>query len=64
MDGEDFQVHRDLAQLRRSGVRASDFNRDDCMIYSLPQFVNFKLFGNTILVVNIKFVFVGHPLSK
>ena len=34
-------------------------------IYSLPEFMNFKLFGKTILVVNIKFgLFRGHPLSK
>ena len=32
---------------------------------SLPEFMNFKLFGKTILVVNIKFeLFLGHPLSK
>ena len=33
--------------------------------FSLPEFMNFKLFGKTILVVNIKFeLFLGHPLSK
>ena len=32
---------------------------------SLSEFMNFKLFGKTILVVNIKFeLFLGHPLSK
>ena len=25
------------------------------MSYSLPEFMNFKLFGKTILVVNVKF---------
>ena len=30
-----------------------------------PEFMNFKLFGQTILVVNLKFeFFFGHPLSK
>ena len=33
--------------------------------YSLPEFMNFKLVGKTILVVNIKFgPFLGHPLSQ
>ena len=32
---------------------------------SLPEFMNLKLFGKTILVVNIKFELLwGHPLSK
>ena len=32
---------------------------------SLPDFMNFRLFGKTILVVNLKFGrFLGHPLSK
>ena len=32
---------------------------------SLPEFMNFKLFGRTILVGNIKFgLFLGHPLGK
>ena len=32
---------------------------------SLPEFMDFKLFGKIILVVNIKFgLFLGHPLSK
>ena len=32
---------------------------------SLPEFMNFKLFGKTVLVVNIKFgLFLGHPLGK
>ena len=32
---------------------------------SLPEFMNFKLFGKTILVVNKKFgLFWGHPLSR
>ena len=32
---------------------------------SLPEFMNFKLFGKTILVVNIKFgLFWGHPLGQ
>ena len=32
---------------------------------ALPEFMNFKLFGKTILVVNIKFgLFLGHPLSR
>ena len=32
---------------------------------SLPEFMNFKLFGKTILVVHLKFeLFLGHPLSK
>ena len=32
---------------------------------SLPEFMNFKLFGKTILVANIKFgLFLGHPLSR
>ena len=32
---------------------------------SLPEFMNFKLFGKTICVVNIEFeLFVGHPLSQ
>ena len=32
---------------------------------SLPEFMNFTLFGNIILVANIKFGLVlGHPLSK
>ena len=32
---------------------------------SLPEFMNFRLFGKTILVVNIKSgLFSGHPLSK
>ena len=31
----------------------------------LPQFMSFKLFGKTVLMVNIKFgLFLGHPLSK
>ena len=31
----------------------------------LPEFMNFKLFGKTILVVNKKFgLFWGHPLSR
>ena len=35
------------------------------MELSLPQFMNFKLFGKTISVVDIKFgLFWGHPLSK
>ena len=34
-------------------------------ISSLPEFMNFKFFGKTILVVNIKFrLFLGHPLGK
>ena len=34
-------------------------------VVSLPEFMNFKLFGKIILVVNIKFgLFVGHPLSQ
>ena len=34
-------------------------------VSSLPEFMNFKLFGKTILVVNIKFgLFLGHPLSQ
>ena len=34
-------------------------------LHSLPEFMNFKLFGKTILVVNIQFeLFLGHPLSK
>ena len=34
-------------------------------IYLLPEFMNFKLFGKTILVVIIKFeLFLGHPLSQ
>ena len=33
--------------------------------YSLPQFMSFKPFGKTVLVVNMKFgLFLGHPLSK
>ena len=33
--------------------------------FSLPEFLNFELFGRTILVANIKFVlFLGHPLSQ
>ena len=33
--------------------------------YSLPEFMNFKLFGKTISVVNIKLgLFLGHPLSQ
>ena len=33
--------------------------------FSLPELVDFKLFGKTILVVNIKFeLFLGHPLSQ
>ena len=32
---------------------------------SLPEFMNFKLFGKTILVVNLKFrLFLGHPLRQ
>ena len=32
---------------------------------SLPEFMNFKLFGKTIFVVNINIMFFwGHPLSK
>ena len=32
---------------------------------SLPEFMNFNLFGKTILVVNVKFgLFLGHPLSQ
>ena len=32
---------------------------------SLPEFMNFELFGKTILVVNINFeLFLVHPLSK
>ena len=31
----------------------------------LPEFMNFKLFGKTILVVNVKFgLFLGHPRSQ
>ena len=38
---------------------------ESCFGVSLPQFMNFKLFGKTILVVNIKFGLVlGHRLSK
>ena len=34
-------------------------------IFSLPEFMNFKLFVKSILVVNIKFgLFMGHPLSQ
>ena len=37
----------------------------DAEYISLPEFMNFKLFGKTTLVVNIKFeLFLGHPLSK
>ena len=33
--------------------------------FSLPEFMNFQLFGKTMLVVNVKFgLFLGHPLSK
>ena len=40
-------------------------NSPACCRNSLPEFMSFKLFGKTILVVNIKFgFFVGHPLSK
>ena len=32
---------------------------------SLPEFMNFNLFGKTLLVVNIEFgLFLGQPLSK
>ena len=32
---------------------------------SLPEFMNFRLFGKTILVKNIQFgLFLGHPLSR
>ena len=32
---------------------------------TLPEFMNFKLFGKTILVVNLKFrLFLGHPLRQ
>ena len=35
------------------------------MVSSLPEFMNFKLFGKTILVGNIQFeLFLGHPLSQ
>ena len=38
----------------------------DIYIYiSLPEFMNFKLFGKAILVVIIKFeLFLGHPLGQ
>ena len=32
-------------------------------IAHFPEFMNFKLFGKTILVVNIG-LFLGHPLSQ
>ena len=42
----------------------SPLHRTDALS-SLPEFMNFKLFGKTILVVNIKFgLFFGHPLSQ
>ena len=32
---------------------------------ALPEFMNFKLFGKTILVVDAKFgLFLGQPLSQ
>ena len=33
-------------------------------VFSLPEFMSFKLFGKTISVVNIYLDFLGHPLSK
>ena len=41
----------------------TDMGRD--LLASLPEFMNFKLFG-TILLVNMKFgtFFLGHPLSQ
>ena len=34
-------------------------------VFSLPEFMNFKLFGKTILVGNLKFeLLLGHPLSQ
>ena len=33
--------------------------------FRVPEFMNFKLFGKTILVLKIKFgLFWGHPLSQ
>ena len=35
------------------------------LFISVPEFTNFKLFGKTILVVNLKFrLFLGHPLRQ
>ena len=41
------------------------FPSTECGWNSLPEFMNFKLFGKTILVVNIKFgLSLGHPLRQ
>ena len=52
---------RDALQLRAQGAEVG--GKDS--LYSLPEFMNFKLFGNTVLVVKIKFgLFLGHLLSQ
>ena len=49
---------RALAVIQRSGLPARDRERERQS--SLPEFINFRLFGKTILVVNLKFgLFVG-----
>ena len=56
---------RTPATLARKNRAAAMRLLSTAVCVSLPQFMNFKLFGKTILVVNIKFgLFLGHPLSK
>ena len=50
---------------RGSASDAMRQRRISSKLASLPEFMNFKLFGKTILVVHIKFgLFLGHPLSQ
>ena len=51
-------VQGNLPMARRNENETHDYN-------SLPEFLDFKLFGKTILVVNRKFeLFLAHQLRK
>ena len=55
--------HTSLGNARALAV--SQYHRNRLRRSLAETFMNFKLFGKTILVVNIKFgLFLGHPLSK
>ena len=51
--------------MTESTLRQRVTKAESGLIGSLPEFMNFKLFGKTILEVIIKFgLLLGHPLSQ
>ena len=49
----------------KSGYNCLQSRYGNTTVDSLPEFMNFKLFGKTILVAILKFEpFLGHPLSQ